>query len=118
MKLEHFETDALPPGGRWNDVADPADTLAGKADRIGILHSVIAQAKGEIESLRADLEDAGLKHIDGKLYRVTFAACAGATKVNWKAVAAKLKPSRQLIAAHTSVGKESIRMDVIARPTH
>jgi hypothetical protein len=92
--------------------------LKRKADRLGLLHAVIAQSKTEAATLRAELEVAGLSAIEGALYRVTFAECAGATKVDWKAVAAKLKPSRQLIAAHTSTGEPSTRMNVTARPTN
>ena len=96
------------------DVTD----LSRKADRLGILHAVISQAKAEAESIRTELEEAGLQHVDGQLYRVSFAACAGATKVDWQTIAKKFKPSRQLIAAHTTVGKESVRMNVTAKPTH
>lgn len=95
-----------------------ADDAGRKADRLGLLHSVIAQAKAEAESLRAELEETGLNEINGQLYRVAFASCAGATRIDWQTIAKKFKPSRQLIAAHTSIGKESVRMTVTARPTH
>ena len=86
-----------------------------KADRIGLLRSVLAQTQDELDTLRAELEDAGLTEIDGHLYRVSFAECKGSAKTDWKAVATKLQPSRQLIAAHTTVSKGSIRMNVTAR---
>lgn len=99
-------------------VTTPAADLKAKADRLGLLNASIARQKAEAESLRAELEDAGLKEIEGALYRVAFAACAGATRIDWQAVAKKLKPSRQLIAAHTSIGKDSVRMTVTALQTH
>ena len=89
-----------------------------KADRLGLLNAVIAKSKDEADRLRAELESTGLKEIEGQLYRVAFAECKGATKTDWKAVAEKLKPSRQLVNAHTSTGKPSTRMTVTARPTH
>lgn len=95
-----------------------ADEVKRKADRLGLLHAVIAQSKAEADTLRAELEKSGLPEIEGALYRVAFAECKGATKTDWKAVAAKLKPSRQLVAAHTSTGNPSVRMTVTARPTH
>ena len=104
--------------GDLPEVAAAADQLKRKADRMGLLHAVIAQSKAEAETLRAELEAAGLKEIEGDLYRVAFADCKGATKVNWKAIASKLQPSRQLVKAHTSTGEDSIRMTVTARPTH
>jgi predicted TIM-barrel fold metal-dependent hydrolase len=109
-----LQTTATPP-------AEPqlaADDIKRKADRLGLLHAVIAQSKTEADTLRAELEKSGLKEIEGALYRVAFADCKGATRTDWKAVAAKLKPSRQLVAAHTSTGDPSIRMTVTARPTH
>jgi hypothetical protein len=92
--------------------------LKQKADRLGLLHAVIAQSKTEADKLRAELEAAGLDAIQGDLYRVAFAECKGSTRTDWKAVAAKLKPSRQLVAAHTSTGEASTRMTVTARPTN
>jgi hypothetical protein len=92
--------------------------LKQKADRLGLLHAVIAQSKTEADKLRAELEAAGLDAIQGDLYRVAFAECKGSTRTDWKAVAAKLKPSRQLVAAHTSTGDPSVRMTVTARPTN
>jgi hypothetical protein len=100
------------------EVATAADQLQRKADRLGLLHAVIAQSKTEAATLRAELEAAGLPEIEGSLYRVAFAECKGATKVDWQTVAKKLKPSRQLIAAHTSTGEGSTRMTVTARPTN
>ena len=92
--------------------------LKRKADRMGLLHAVIAQSKAEADTLRAELEAAGLDAIQGDLYRVAFAECKGSTRVDWKAIAAKLKPSRQLVKAHTSTGEATTRMTVTARPTN
>lgn len=121
IELAQAMARALPRLNAHGDLpgaAPAADQLKRKADRMGLLHAVIAQSKAEAETLRAELEAAGLKEIEGDLYRVAFADCKGATKVNWKAIAAKLKPSRQLIAAHTSTGEDSVRMTVTARPTN
>jgi hypothetical protein len=108
---------AMPRLMIQGDVTDmsAAAAAAYKADRIGLLRSVLAQTQDELDTLRAELEDAGLSEIDGHLYRVSFAECKGSAKTDWKAVATKLQPSRQLIAAHTTVSKGSIRMNVTAR---
>ena len=121
IELANAMARALPRLNAHGDpaeVATAADQLKRKADRLGLLHAVIAQSQTEVADLRAELEAAGLKEIEGDLYRVAFADCKGATKVNWKAIAAKLQPSRQLVKAHTSTGADSIRMTVTARPTH
>jgi hypothetical protein len=111
-------TPRLNDHGDITDVTTAAAAAARAADRIGLLRIVLKRTQDELETVRAELEDTGLKAIEGDFYRVSFASCDGATKVNWKAVAAKLKPSHQLIAAHTTVGKESVRMDVTALKTH
>ena len=51
--------------------------------------------------------------LDGDAYHVTFSQ-ALATKVDWKAVAEKLAPSRQLVTAHTSQSL-GYRLNVRAR---
>ena len=95
-----------------------AQAIAAKVDRLGVLHAALADMKKEADTLRTELEDAGLEHIDGQLYRVNFATVAGRTLTDWKTIAAKLKPSRQLIAAHTTTGEAGTRMTVKARQTH
>lgn len=100
------------------DMDSAAAVAARKADRIGLLRIVLKRTQEELDTLRAELEDAGLSEIEGDFYRVSFASCKGAVKTNWKAVAAKLKPSHQLIAAHTTTGEESVRMNVTALKTH
>lgn len=95
-----------------------AQTLAAKVDRLGALFAAIAALERESSALRADLEATGLTDIDGNMYRAHFAQAKGATRTDWQAVAVKFNPSRQLIAAHTSTGKESTRMTIKAHPTH
>ena len=111
---------------RWNDNGEPAQpaavtaaaALAAKVDELGQLHATIADMKRKADKIRTELEDAGLADIEGQAYRVNFAQCAGKTLTDWKTIAAKLKPSRQLIAAHTTTGEASTRMTVKARQTH
>ena len=98
--------------------AAPADTLAAKVDRLGALAAKAEAISLEAARLRAELEAAGLDTIAGTMYRASFAQCKGRTVTDWKTVAAKFKPSRQLIAAHTTTGNESTRMTIKAHPTH
>jgi hypothetical protein len=95
-----------------------AQAIAAKVDRLGVLHAALADMKREADQLRTELEDAGLDSIEGHLYRVNFAQCAGRTLTDWKTIAERLKASRQLIAAHTTTGEPSTRMTVKARQTH
>jgi hypothetical protein len=130
MKTQDLQTLAaaalMPAGFRHNDHGEPAQpaavtaaaALAAKVDELGQLHATMADMKRKADRLRTELENAGLTDIEGQLYRVNFAACAGKNLTDWKTIAAKLKPSRQLIAAHTSTSEPSTRMTVKARQTH
>ena len=95
-----------------------AHALGAKVDRLGQLAADAAAIKLEADRLRTELEGAGLSEIHGTQYRANFAQCKGKTLTDWKTIAAKLKPSRQLIAAHTSTGTESTRMTIKAHQTH
>jgi hypothetical protein len=95
-----------------------AELLAGKVDRLGALAAYAASIKKEADELRAELEAAALASIEGHHYRATFSQCKGRTATDWQAVAAKFKPSAQLIRAHTTTGSESTRMTIKAHPTH
>jgi hypothetical protein len=116
----------MPAGFRHHDSGEPAPgaaitaahALALKVDELGQLHAAIADMKRKADQLRTDLEDAGLTDIDGQLYRVNFAKCAGKTLTDWQAIAKRLKASPQLIRAYTKTGEASTRMTVKARQTH
>jgi hypothetical protein len=92
-----------------------AQAIAAKVDELGQLHAAIATMKKRYEEIRAELEDAGLSEIDGQHYRASFAQVAGRTLTDWETIAAKFKPSAQLIRAHTTTGKPSTRLNVTAR---
>ena len=114
---------AVPRYNVSGDVTEPpavtaAAALAAKVDRLGAISADMAALKKQADKLRTDLEDAGLSNIDGQLYRVNFAQCAGSTLTNWRAIAERLKASPQLIRAYTKTGEASTRMTVKAHPTH
>ena len=130
MKPQDLQTLAaaalMPAGFRHHDSAEPAEpaavtaaaAIAAKVDRLGVLHAALATMKKEADTLRTELEDAGLDNIEGNLYRVNFAQCAGRTLTDWQTIAQRLKASPQLIRAYTKTGEPSTRMTVKARQTH
>lgn len=130
MKPQDLQTLAaaalMPAGFRHHDSAEPAQpaavtaaaALAAKVDQLGAMQAAIAKLKKDADELRTELEDAGLEHIDGQLFRVNFATVAGSTLTNWRAIAERLKASPQLIRAYTKTGEPSTRMTVKARQTH
>jgi histidinol-phosphate/aromatic aminotransferase/cobyric acid decarboxylase-like protein len=119
MKPQDLQTLAraalMPPAA---PAPTAAQAIAAKVDRLGVLHAALADMKREADQIRAELEDAGLDSIEGHLYRVSFAQCAGRTLTDWKTIAERLKASPQLIRAHTTTGEPGTRMTVKARQTH
>jgi hypothetical protein len=127
MKPQDLQTLAaaalMPAGFRHHDSGEPAEpaavtaaaAIAAKVDELGQLHAAIADMKKRYEAIRTELEDAGLSEIDGQQYRASFATVAGRTLIDWETIAAKFKPSAQLIRAHTTTGKPSTRLNVTAR---
>jgi len=116
----------MPAGFRHHDSGEPAQpaavtaaaAIAAKVDELGQLHAAMADMKRKAETIRTELEEAGLADIEGHLYRVNFAAVAGRTLTDWKTIAERLKASPQLIRAHTTTGEPGTRMTVKARQTH
>jgi hypothetical protein len=115
--LQTLAAAALMPA-RHSAPPTAADAIAAKVDQLGTLHAAIADMKRKADQLRTELEDAGLADIDGQLYRVNFAQCAGKTLTDWQAIAKRLQASPQLIRAYTKTGEPSTRMTVKARQTH
>lgn len=89
--------------------------LAASVDRLGLLRAEIARLQTEAETIRADLEAAGLPRIEDHLYAATITQCKGATRTDWRAIAERFKPSAQLVRAHTTTGAESVRLTITAR---
>jgi hypothetical protein len=127
MKPENFADFAnailSAPLMRLNGFGEPAEpaavtaahALALKVDELGALRSVIADLNLKADKLRTDIENAGLTHIEGQHYSASLASVKGSTRIDWQTIAAKFKPSRQLIAAHTTTGKASTRLNLTAR---
>jgi hypothetical protein len=113
----------MPAKFRHHDSGEPAEpaavtaaaALAAKVDELGALRAVIADLTKHADTIRTELEDAGLATIDGQHYSASFAQVKGASRIDWQTIAQKFKPSRQLIAAHTTTGKPSTRLNVTAR---
>jgi hypothetical protein len=118
MKPQDLQTIAraalMPTTAPATPAPTAADAIAAKVDELGQLHAAIADMKKRYEEIRAELEDAGLKEMEGQQYRASFAQVAGRTLTDWETIAAKFKPSAQLIRAHTKTGKPSTRLNVTA----
>lgn len=86
------------------------------ADRLGEIQAMIADLKAEEAGLKAILLASGEDVVEGDLFRVSMSRDIETTRVDWKAVAAKFEPSRQLVTAHSKVSTSN-RVAVKARST-
>lgn len=73
------------------------------ADELGSIRAKIKTLKDSQSFLESVLKDKGVSIAEGKNYRVSISYDVETQRTDWKAVATKLKPSRQLISAHSQV---------------
>ena len=84
-------------------------------DRLGSVKGAIADLKAEEDALKDILIDAGIDAAEGNLYRVAITRNDGRTTVDWRSIAAKFEPSRQLVTANTTTGEPFYTIRVSAR---
>jgi hypothetical protein len=73
----------------------------------------MADLKDREREIRDTLIEAGIKTLEDDTFRALVVESIR-TMIDWKAVAAKLKPSHQLVTAHTTE-KEVVSIRVSAR---
>ena len=78
------------------------NVIAFGADRLGQLRAEIAALQSEAKVIEASFKSEGPGVFEGHTFVATVVE-AERTTVDWKAVAAKLEPSHQLVTAHTKV---------------
>lgn len=83
------------------------------ADALGALKAQIADLEIRAKAEHARLVAMGAGAHEGFAFRATV-SIADRETVDWRAVAEKLKPSHQLVTAHTSA-KEVTTVRVVAR---
>jgi len=77
------------------------------ADELGVLKAEIAELQKREKELKAAVVAAG-ERVEGELFDA-LPVYSEVDRIDWKAVAQKLQPSRQLVAAHT---KHSVQVSV------
>jgi len=87
--------------------------LTGLADELGIIRAQMADLKGREKDIREVLIAADVHTLEDEQFRAVVVESMRTT-IDWKTVAAKLKPSRQLVTAHTTE-REVISIRVNAR---
>lgn len=94
----------------------PATSLAGSVvDELGELKARLADMRAQEDQLKARLAEllGGDGQCEGSLFRATVST-SDVHQVDWRAVAERLGPSPQLIAAHT-VRRTQTTVRVVAR---
>ncbi|MGA0846967.1 MAG: hypothetical protein ACO3RV_10520, partial [Luteolibacter sp.] len=89
--------------------------LSATVDRLALIKAEIARLKAEEDALKDVLIECGQDVIEGTAHRCAISHCAGRELIDWKTIAGKFNPSRQLIAAHTSTGEPYATVRLSAR---
>jgi uncharacterized protein YqgV (UPF0045/DUF77 family) len=87
--------------------------VTGLADELGIIRAKMADLKVRETEIREVMLDAGIHAFEDKKFRAVVVESMR-TLIDWKSVAAKLKPSHQLVTAHTTE-REVVSIRVSAR---
>lgn len=85
----------------------------GLADELGVIRAKMADLKDRESEIREIMLEAGEKAFEDRKFRAVVVESLR-TYIDWKAVAEKLKPSRQLVTAHTTE-KDVVSIRVSAR---
>lgn len=72
------------------------------ADQLGDVRAELADLKERESAIKSQLIKAGVKIVEGDYFRANVIT-SDRTYIDWKEIAAKLEPSRQLVTAHTAV---------------
>lgn len=87
--------------------------LIGLADELGTIRAKMANLKDRETEIRNIMLESGVKAMEDKKFRAVVVESLRKS-IDWKAIAEKLKPSRQLVTAHTTE-KEVVSIRVNAR---
>ncbi len=84
-------------------------------DELLSVKASIAELEAREREIKDCLVATGEQSIEGILARASVSYCAGREKTDWQTIAARFNPSRQLIAAHTTMGAPYHTVRVSAR---
>lgn len=90
------------------------DAMAAMVDQLGALDAQIKALTKQADTLKASIKAHGPERYNGSEFSALVFESEGRTVTDWKAIAEKFEPSRQLITAHTSVG-EPVRSIKLAK---
>lgn len=88
--------------------------LSGMVDQLGALDAQIKALTKQADTLKAAIKAQGPERYNGSQFSALVFESEGRTVTDWKAIAEKFEPSRQLITAHTTIG-EPVRSIKLAK---
>jgi hypothetical protein len=88
--------------------------LAVMVDQLGALDAQIKALTKQADTLKANIKAQGPDRYLGVSYSALVFESEGRTVTDWKAIAEKFNPSRQLVTAHTVTG-EPVRSIKLAK---
>lgn len=88
--------------------------LAQAVDQLGALDAQIKALTKQADTLKAAIKAHGPERYNGSQFSALVFESEGRTVTDWKAIAEKFEPSRQLITAHTTTG-EPVRSIKLAK---
>lgn len=91
------------------------DNLKPLADEYAKIKAQIADLELKKKDLVKVFREAGVEALEGDLFRVVISNVEDSWGPDWKRIAAKLNPSRQLIAANQKCTKGYTRVNVYSR---
>ena len=80
-------------------------THAALVDTLAALKARIAALQAEEEALKGAIIALGVPILEGTGHRCAVSYCEGRVTTDWRTIAQRFSPSRQLIAAHTTQGE-------------
>lgn len=90
---------------------------AALVDTLASLKARIAALQVEEEALKGAIIALGKPVLEGTGHRCAVSYCEGRVTTDWRAIAQRFKPSRQLIAAHTTQGEAYYSVRLSAHKT-
>ena len=85
-------------------IGGPSTDLVVAVDQLGALDAQIKALTKQADILKAQIKAQGPERYLGSQYTALVFESEGRTITDWKAIAEKFNPSRQLITAHTETG--------------
>jgi hypothetical protein len=87
--------------------------MSNPVDSLGFIKAQIADLEKQAKAFHSQIVAMGVGAHEGNVFRASV-SIADRETIDWKEIAAKFEPSRQLVTAHTSA-KEVTTVRVVAR---